>query len=106
MNERYLVVLVTCPGSRHAGTLATVLLRKRLAACVNILPRVQSWFWWKGRLDRASESLLIIKTSARRFPALMRAVRAHHPYEVPEIIALPIVKGFQPYLAWLRNSVS
>lgn len=105
-NAQAIVVLVTCPGGRHAGTLATLLVRKRLAACVNVLPNVQSRFWWNGKVDRASESLLIIKTSARRFPALIRAVRAHHPYEVPEIIALPIVNGFQPYLAWVRNSVS
>lgn len=106
MDYGLIVVLVTCPSQRSAKQLATMLVNKRLAACVNLMPRVQSIFWWKGKLDRASESLLIIKTSARRFPVLMRAVRAHHPYEVPEIIALPIVKGFHPYLAWIRNSVS
>ena len=100
------VVLVTCPRGRHADTLATSVVRERLAACVNILPSVQSRFWWNGKVDRANESLLIMKTSARRFSALMRVVRAHHPYEVPEIIALPIVRSFQPYLAWVLASLS
>ncbi|MBI4322760.1 MAG: divalent-cation tolerance protein CutA [Candidatus Omnitrophica bacterium] len=106
MDYGLIVVLVTCPSQRSAKQLATALVSTRLAACVNVLPRAQSIFRWKGKVERASESLLIIKTSARRFPALMRAVRAHHPYEIPEIIALPIVKGFRPYLAWVRNSVS
>ena len=105
-NAQAIVVLVTCPRGRHADTLATLVVRERLAACVNILPSVQSWFWWNGKVDQAKESLLIMKTSARRFSALMRAVRAHHPYEVPEIIALPIMRSFQPYLAWVLASLS
>lgn len=105
MDYGLIVVLVTCPTQRSATQLATTLVSKRVAACVNILHRAQSVFRWKGRVERASESLLIIKTTTRRFTVLARAVRAHHPYDVPEIIALPIVKAHAPYLAWVRQNV-
>jgi len=101
-----LVVLVTCPSRRHAATLATALVRRRLAACVNLVPDVHSVFWWNGKIDRARETLLVIKTTAARFEALRRAVRALHPYDVPEILALPVRRGHPPYLQWIRHSVS
>ena len=100
-----LVVLVTCP-TRSAGKLAKLLVEKRLAACVNILPRIQSVFRWKGKVDRASETLLIMKTTSKRFASLTRAVCASHPYDVPEVIALPVTAGHQPYLEWIRQSVA
>jgi len=100
-----IVVLVTCPTQRHATQLASKLVGERVAACVNILPRVQSLFWWHGRVDHASESLLLIKTTARQFAPLRRTVRAHHPYDVPEIIALPITRAHQPYVAWMLDSL-
>ena len=102
----YLVVLVTCPTPRHATQLARTLVGERVAACVNILPRVQSLFWWHGRVDHASESLLLIKTTARQFASLRRTVLAHHPYDVPEIIALPITRAHQPYLSWILSSLA
>ena len=101
----HIVVLVTCPGRVQARKLAKALVSKRLAACVNIVPGVESLFWWDGKLDRAREALLIIKTTARAFPSLTRAICALHAYQVPEIIALPIVRGHPPYLRWLRDSV-
>jgi periplasmic divalent cation tolerance protein len=76
---------------------------RRLAACVNILPSVQSLFWWQGHVDQATETLLIIKTTAARFEALRRAVCALHPYEVPEVIALPIQRAHPPYLRWIKT---
>lgn len=97
-----LVVFVTCPNRRHAQRLANTLIQQRLAACINILPVVQSLFWWQGRVDRARETLLIIKTSARRFEALRRSVCALHPYDVPEVIAIPIRKAHGPYLRWIH----
>ena len=100
------VVLVTCPTPRSARQLADILIRGRFAACVNIVPRVHSVFRWKGRVERAGESLLIVKTTAKRFPSLRRAVRAHHPHDVPEVIALPITYGHAPYLAWVRESAA
>lgn len=103
---RYLVVLVTCPNRRVATQLATRIVRARLAACVNIIPGIDSIFWWEGKVDRAREVLLLIKTTARRFESLRRAITRHHPYDVPEILALPIVKSHQPYAQWVASSVS
>lgn len=100
-----LVVLVTCPSAAVARRLARQLIRRRVAACVNVLPGVESLFRWRGKVDRAREALLVIKTTAARFPALRRDVLAGHPYEVPEIIALPVIAGHAPYLTWVRDSV-
>lgn len=99
------VVLVTCPNKAQAKRLAAALVSKRLAACVNLLSGVDSLFWWGGKVDRAKETLLVVKTTAKQFPALQRAVLALHPYDVPEIIALPIIAGHPPYLRWVRESV-
>ena len=101
-----LVVLVTCPTRRHAQRLAKTLVAKRLAACVNILPNVRSVFWWRGHVDQAAEVLLMIKTTAKRFQLLRAAVQAGHPYEIPEIIGLPIVEAHQPYLRWIHASLT
>ncbi len=104
MMTRTLVVFVTCPTLAAGQRLARTLVKAKLAACVNVLPHVESVFTWKGKTERARETLLIIKTPARRFEALRRAVVAHHPYEVPEVIALPIVAGHQAYLEWVAAS--
>jgi len=101
----YLVVFVTCPTVASAKQLAKTLVHKRLAACVNIVPNVQSLFWWEGRVDQAREALLLIKTTTRRFASLRQAVRALHPYEVPEVIAIPIQRAHQPYLRWITESL-
>ena len=76
-----------------------------MAACVNVLPRVESFFWWKGRIDHASETLLLIKTTTRAFERLRRAVCSGHPYDVPEVLAIPIATAHRPYLTWLRDNV-
>ena len=101
-----LVVLVTCPNARHAARLATALVQRRLAACVNLVPRVDSVFWWAGKVARAREVLLMAKTTSARFPQLERAVRSLHPYQVPEIIALPVARGHAAYLKWVASSVA
>ena len=99
------VVLVTCPTSTRAVGLAETLVKQRLAACVNILPSIRSVFRWQGKIDRAKELLLLIKTTQARFPALERAIRKLHPYDVPEVLALRVAKGFAPYLEWVAESV-
>jgi len=104
--SRGLVILVTCPTRRSADRLANALVRHHAAACVNILPNVQSVFWWEGKVDRAREVLLVIKTTAGRFDAIQRTVRALHPYDVPEVIALPIRRAHPPYWRWVVSSVS
>jgi periplasmic divalent cation tolerance protein len=98
------VVLVTCPDLKTGRRIAEALVGRRLAACVNLLPGVSSVFRWEGKVDRAREALLIIKTTAGRFEALRRQVLRLHPYEVPEVIAMPIAAGHQPYLRWVSQS--
>lgn len=99
-------MLVTCPNARAARRLGTALVKRRLAACVNLVPGIESVFRWKGKTERCREALLLIKTTAGSFERLRRAVCALHPYEVPEIIAVPLVRGHQPYLRWVVSSVT
>ena len=100
------VVLVTCPTKALGRRLADRLVKAHLAACVNLLTNVESTFWWEGKVERCQEVLLIIKTSAANFERLRRAILTLHPYDVPEIIALPLSLGHRPYLNWLLSSVS
>lgn len=97
------VTLITCPDRRSAQRIASALVEARLAACINLVPGVISIFRWEGRLQKSSEILLIVKSSTRSFPALVKAVRHLHPYTVPEIIRLPIAAGFPAYLKWLKK---
>ena len=106
MKADCIVVLVTCPTRALARRLARTLVTRRLAACVNVVPGVESTFQWQGKIDRCREVLLIIKTTPPRLAALRRAVLSLHPYDVPEVIALPLVDGHPPYLAWVRRAVS
>lgn len=105
--SRNVLVLVTCGSAKEAKKIAEVLVRKRLAACVNVLTSpVQSIYRWEGKIETAKEYLLLIKTSRRRLAALEKEIRRLHSYDVPEIIALPIVAGSKPYLKWLLESVA
>lgn len=100
------MVLVTAPEGAPAETLARSLVAEGLAACVNRVPGVRSTYRWQGRVHDDAETLLVIKTTAAAYPALERRVRELHPYEVPELIALPIVRGSEAYLSWLDASVT
>jgi periplasmic divalent cation tolerance protein len=101
MRTKFCVVYVTAPTGKSAERLAKIVLQRRWAACVNIVPLVKSRYWWKGKIESAKEALLIIKTRESLVSKLSDGVRKIHPYNVPEVIALPILKGHQPYLAWL-----
>ena len=105
-SPRAVVVLVTCPTTAVAKRLAKHVVADQLAACVNIVPQVESWFRWEGRVERAREVLLLVKTTASGFEPLRKAILKLHPYDLPEIIALPIVSGHAPYLAWVGQSIS
>lgn len=96
-----LLILTNCPDEESANAIALALVEQKLAACVNILPRVQSLYRWQGAVEAASEIPLLIKSTAARYPALEAAIRERHPYAVPEIIALPISAGLPAYLNWL-----
>jgi periplasmic divalent cation tolerance protein len=100
-----IVVLVTSSSEQEAHKIAGLLLGRRKAACVNIVPRVDSSFWWQGKLDSARENLLIVKTRASLLPEIIELVKSVHSYEVPEIIALPIVDGNEDYLKWIDDEV-
>ncbi len=101
-----IVVLTTCDSLEVATNLARGLVEQRVAACVNIMPGARSIYHWKGKIEDATEWLLIIKSRRDLFPALRAAVEKLHTYEVPELIALPIVDGSQPYLAWLDRELA
>ena len=99
------VVLLTAANGEEAVRLADMLIGAHLAACVQILPEMESVYRWQGKIERQPEVLLLAKTMRSKFEELEKQVRALHSYETPEIIAIPIVAGSTPYLEWLRASV-
>jgi periplasmic divalent cation tolerance protein len=101
-----IVVFLTASNGEEATRLADLLIGAHLAACVQILPEMESVYRWQGKIERQSEILLIAKTTAGKFAELEREVRALHSYETPEIIAVPLVAGSTPYLEWLANSLN
>lgn len=105
MEHTHLIVYITVPDIQTGEKIAEALIEKKLAACVNLTP-VRSIYTWQGKLEREEEVLLIVKTLARLFAEqLVPAVLAIHPYQVPEIIALPIVMGFAGYLDWINEEI-
>jgi periplasmic divalent cation tolerance protein len=100
-----IVVFMTASNGEEATRLADLLIGAQLAACVQILPEMESVYRWQGQVERQSEVLLIAKTTTAKFADLEREVRALHSYETPEIVAVPIVAGSSPYLEWLSASV-
>jgi len=101
----YIVVLVTCANLKEAQRISQALVRNKLAACVNIVVKVNSIFWWQAKLEKCRETLLIIKSKKAQFLKIVRLVRSLHSYAVPEIIALPIVAAEKRYLEWLSSSL-
>jgi periplasmic divalent cation tolerance protein len=101
-----LLVITTLPDAETARALAAQLVEQRLAACVNILAPSQSVYRWEGKLEDAEEVPLLVKTSAARYAALEEAIRAYHPYELPEIVAVRIDKGLPAYLAWVAEETT
>lgn len=100
-----IVIFVTTESAEEAHSIADLLLNQRKVACVNIVPGVESLFWWRGKLDSARENLLIIKTRASLLDEIVDLVKGVHSYEVPEIIALPIIGGNEDYLKWIGDEV-
>ncbi|HYG81199.1 MAG TPA: divalent-cation tolerance protein CutA [Pyrinomonadaceae bacterium] len=105
MTTDAIVVLMTAGSREEAARLADMLVGARLAACVQILPEIESIYHWQGKVERAPEILLLAKTTEANFAALDAAVRSLHSYETPEIIALPVAAGSAPYLEWLTANV-
>lgn len=104
--QQALLVLTNLPDAISAKTLARHLVERRLAACVNILPGVHSVYRWQGALEEAEEVTLLVKTVASRYAGLEAAIRSRHPYDVPEIIALPVAAGLPQYLEWIAQETN
>lgn len=102
----YIVVFITAADAGEARQISKMLLKKRKAACINIVARVDSLFWWDDKLDSAQERLLIVKTKTSLLPEITDLVKEAHSNTVPEIIAMPIIGGNQKYLQWIDNNVS
>ena len=102
---RFVVVMITCDRGDTARAIARALVRSRAAACVSVYPKGESFYRWKGKMERAREHLMLAKTSMAGLPRLIREVEALHHYEVPEVAAFPLVGGAGKYMRWLREEV-
>jgi len=105
MDVDFIVVLMTVPGQEEAQRISQSLLKEKLVACVNVIPEVHSLYWWQGKIDNADEVLLVAKSRKSYFDKIKDCVRTHHSYEVPEILALPVVGGNDEYLNWIEQSL-
>ena len=103
--RKFALVLVTVPDSKVARRLAKAALKARLIACANLIPRIESHYWWQGRIESGIEVLMVLKTTADRLAALEKLVLAKHPYDTPEFVVLPVNRGNKRYLNWLELSV-
>ncbi len=97
------VIFITSGSNEEANRLARTLVEEKLAACVNILPGVESLYWWKGKIESSKEWMLVVKTQGKMVRRVVKRVKEIHSYEVPEIIALPIVEGNRDYLKWISD---
>jgi periplasmic divalent cation tolerance protein len=97
----HIVILVTAANKQEAEKISRGLLEDKLVACVNIVEKIDSLFWWQGKIDQSAESLLVIKSKKAKFAKIVKLVKSLHSYAVPEIIALPIVSADQAYLRWM-----
>lgn len=100
----HIIVFITAKDQEQADKIAEKLVTDKLVACANVVPGIRSIFRWEGKLDRAEEVLLILKSRRRHFSAIVKAVKALHSYDVPEVIAMPIIEGNKDYLDWLTES--
>ncbi|HXH10892.1 MAG TPA: divalent-cation tolerance protein CutA [Alphaproteobacteria bacterium] len=105
MTEDYIQVLTATASRDDAQRIATALVELRLAACVQVIGPIASTYWWQGRVEQTEEWLCLIKSRRALYTGLEQAIRARHPYETPEIIAMPVVAGSPPYLHWLSQEV-
>ena len=99
------IVYISIPRD-EADRMALALVQERLAACVNIVPKITSFYWWEDAVQTDDEALLIVKTTVQRFQALMEYVLENHPYELPEIIGLPVSSAYPDYVAWVKTETS
>lgn len=103
--SRHRLVLVTAPDLKTARKLAAVALQAKQVACANLVPKLESHYWWQGKLERSAEVLILFKTTTAKLKALEQTILANHPYDTPEFITLPITAGNERYLTWITESV-
>jgi periplasmic divalent cation tolerance protein len=101
----YIVVLITAANKKQSAKIARALVDQKLVACVNVIDRVTSLFWWKGKVDKAVEVLMAAKSTRAKLPRIIALVKSMHSYAVPEIIALPVAGGNRDYLDWIDESI-
>ena len=106
MDNPFAVVLVTVPDLETGRRLARLVLEGRFAACVNLVPGLESHYWWEGKLDSSNEALMVMKTTGDKIAGLEKAILANHPYDTAEFVVLPITHGAARYLKWIESSVS
>ena len=98
--------MVTCASSKEARSISESLLKKRLVACASVVSGVNSRFWWKGRIDSAKECLVLLKSKKENFVKIEKEIKRIHSYEVPEIIAIPVIAGSRDYLKWVEGAIN
>lgn len=101
-----IIVFVTVPGLREGSRISRAILKSRLAACVNVIPGVQSMYQWEGKIVRDKEAMLVMKTTRLRYRELEQKIKKLHPYEVPEVIAIPLICGSSQYIEWVTREVA
>ena len=101
---KFAIVLVTAPDLKTARALAKAALKARLIACANLVPKLESHYWWQGKIESGAEVLLVLKAPKSRLPALEKLILAQHPYDTPEFLVLPVSAGSRKYLDWLTAS--
>ena len=102
--DEFKIVLVTAPDMKTARRLADLALRKKLVACANLVPKIEAHYWWKGKLERGPEVLMLLKTTQKALARLERLIMSEHPYDTPEFLVLPLQSGTERYLKWLSDS--
>ncbi|VWU51312.1 protein CutA, putative [Hepatocystis sp. ex Piliocolobus tephrosceles] len=105
VDSSFIVAYVTTPSKDVAENISNILLKEKLVSCVNIVPGILSMYHWKGEIAKDNEVLMMIKTKKKLFGEIVNCVKKHHPYEIPEVIAVPIIHGSKDYLDWVSNSV-
>jgi periplasmic divalent cation tolerance protein len=101
---KFALVLVTVPDLKTARALAKAALQRRLIACANLIPKIESHYWWQGKIESSAEVLLFLKTQKAKLAALEKLVLAKHPYDTPEFLVLPLSAGGKKYLNWLTEN--
>lgn len=102
---RYFIIYITASSAQEAERIGEAVVNERLAACANVVPSLRSTYWWKGRLEKSREALLLLKTKKARVKKVIKRVRELHSYENPAIVAIPILEGSKDYLAWVEKEV-